>query len=291
MTTEFHGKPVAGGTFPALIWKALMQKALAKLPPETFTPPDYGYAAPVSVVNRGGELERDDGVCRNTAQLEFFGGEVLDNGGNPARVATCKANEVEIPDTVGMSLASARSRLQGQPLTPQVVYKPARTGQAARSRRRAAAAKGHRVGRRSDHDRPAEVAARSRPEPRRPAAPASRGEARAPQAHGLDHGRHSRQGRQAVTAPSDRVAAGRAHRAHRPGNGRLTNREPARPYRHGRSAALVIPIRVPVTTSTGARRACSENGGSIERAGRRARASPRAPDRAGPARCRAGADH
>src|SRR5262249_5975292 len=28
MTTEFHGKPVAGGTFPALIWKTFMQKAL-----------------------------------------------------------------------------------------------------------------------------------------------------------------------------------------------------------------------------------------------------------------------
>jgi penicillin-binding protein 1A len=123
MTTEFHGKPVAGGTFPALIWKAFMQKALAKQPPETFTPPDYGYAAPVTVVNRGGDLERDDGVCTNTAQLEFFGGQ------GPERVATCKANEVEIPDTVGMSLADARTRLQGQPLNAQVVYKPARTGQ------------------------------------------------------------------------------------------------------------------------------------------------------------------
>ena len=129
MTTEFHGKPVAGGTFPALIWKAFMQKALAKLPPETFTPPDYGYAAPVTVVNRGGVLERDDGVCRNTAHLQFFGGEVLTNSGNAAPIANCKANEVEIPDTVGMSLVDARARLQGQPLSAQVVYKPAQTGQ------------------------------------------------------------------------------------------------------------------------------------------------------------------
>src|SRR5204862_426348 len=83
------GEPAAGGTFPALIWKAFMQKALAKVPPESFTPPDYGYAAPVTVVNRGGILERDDGVCRNTAQLEFFGGQ------GPERVATCKQNEVE----------------------------------------------------------------------------------------------------------------------------------------------------------------------------------------------------
>jgi penicillin-binding protein 1A len=123
MMTEFHGKPVAGGTYPALIWKAFMTKALAKEPPIDFTPPDYGYAAPVTVVNRGGVLMRDDGVCKNTVQLEFFGGQ------GPDRVAACKENEVEIPDTVGMTLADARSRLEGQPLTPQVVYKPARTGQ------------------------------------------------------------------------------------------------------------------------------------------------------------------
>jgi penicillin-binding protein 1A len=122
MTTEFHGHPVAGGTFPALIWKAFMTKALDRLhlPPETFTPPDYGYAAPVTVVNRGGVLERDDGVCHNTVQLEFFGGE------GPSKVATCKPNEVEIPEVIGQSLATAKSRLQAQPLTPVVVYKPAK---------------------------------------------------------------------------------------------------------------------------------------------------------------------
>ena len=31
MTTEYHGHTVEGGTFPALIWKAFMQKALPKL--------------------------------------------------------------------------------------------------------------------------------------------------------------------------------------------------------------------------------------------------------------------
>ena len=44
---------------------------------------------------------RDDGVCKNTVQLQFFGGQ------GPARVATCKENEVEIPDTVGRTLADA----------------------------------------------------------------------------------------------------------------------------------------------------------------------------------------
>ena len=31
MTTEYHGHTVEGGTFPALIWKAFMEKALPKL--------------------------------------------------------------------------------------------------------------------------------------------------------------------------------------------------------------------------------------------------------------------
>jgi beta-lactam-binding protein with PASTA domain len=60
--------------------------------------------------------------------MEFFGGEVLADS-KPAPIATCKANEVEIPDTVGRSLTAARARLQEQPLTPQIVYKPARTGE------------------------------------------------------------------------------------------------------------------------------------------------------------------
>ncbi|MGZ4339787.1 MAG: PBP1A family penicillin-binding protein [Gaiellaceae bacterium] len=124
MTYQFHGHPVAGGTFPALIWKAFMEKAIEqlRLEPESFPAPPSLYAAPVTVVNRGGVLERDDGVCKNTYQLAFYGGE------GPSRVATCKPNEVEIPDVVGQSLAAARARLEGQPLTAAVVYKPAKRG-------------------------------------------------------------------------------------------------------------------------------------------------------------------
>ncbi len=124
MTTEFHGHPVAGGTFPALIWKAFMLKALEylKAPPASFPSAESQYAAPVTVVNRGGVLERDDGVCKNTFQMEFFGGV------GPSRVATCKPNEVEIPDVVGQPLAAAKARLAGQPLSASIVYKPAHIG-------------------------------------------------------------------------------------------------------------------------------------------------------------------
>jgi penicillin-binding protein 1A len=128
MLTEFHGHPVAGGTFPALIWKAFMSKALQKQPPETFTPPDYGYASPVTVVDRGGSLAVDNGLCKNTEVMQFFGGQVLSHS-KPAPTADCKANEVEIPNVVGSRVADARARLEGQPLTPAPVYKPARTGE------------------------------------------------------------------------------------------------------------------------------------------------------------------
>jgi len=37
METEFHGEPVAGGTLPALIWKAFMGRALAGKPATTFS--------------------------------------------------------------------------------------------------------------------------------------------------------------------------------------------------------------------------------------------------------------
>jgi penicillin-binding protein 1A len=130
MTYEYHGHPVAGGTYPALIWKAFMQGAIQdlKLQPESFPAPPSLYASAVTVVNRGGILQRDDGVCKNTYQLAFYGGEPLRTNGKSAPAATCKPNEVEIPDVVGRSLAYARERLGGQPLTPTVVYKPAKTG-------------------------------------------------------------------------------------------------------------------------------------------------------------------
>jgi penicillin-binding protein 1A len=125
MQTQFHGQPVAGGTYPALIWKAFMTKALGYLKdqPETFPTPTSEYAGPVSVVNRDGALQRDDGVCRNTFQLAFYGGTA------PLPLANCKPNEVDIPNVVGDTITAAETRLEGQPLTPAVVYRPARPGE------------------------------------------------------------------------------------------------------------------------------------------------------------------
>lgn len=102
-----------------------MSKALErlKLPPATFPSPTSEYASPVNVVNRSGALERDNGVCRNTFQLSFYGGNA------PLPLADCKPNEVDVPNVVGDTLAAAETRLEAQPLTPTVVYRPARPGE------------------------------------------------------------------------------------------------------------------------------------------------------------------
>jgi penicillin-binding protein 1A len=125
MLSEYHGRPVAGGTYPALIWKAFTSKALDYLKdqPEAFPPPSYLSAYPARVVNRNGVLERDNGLCRHTSELLFDGVD------EPARVANCKKDEVGVPNVVGETLAAARTRLEGQPLTPALVFKPARPGQ------------------------------------------------------------------------------------------------------------------------------------------------------------------
>jgi penicillin-binding protein 1A len=125
MTTEFHGDPVAGGTYPALIWKAFMQKviALKHYTPETFPYPPSQYSGPVYVVNRGGVLMRDNGTCKNAYQLAFYGGV------GPAHVATCKPNEVVVPDVVGARLEDAKARLQAQPLSSTLIYRPAHPGE------------------------------------------------------------------------------------------------------------------------------------------------------------------
>jgi hypothetical protein len=130
MSSQFHGQPVAGGTFPALIWKSFMEKALRSpaVPNGTqvqfFKPPTgtlFGTATPV--VWRGGQLEADNGNCRDAASVQFYPGRA------PTTRANCKPNEVDVPWLVGRTVAYARLRLELQPLTPAYVYKPAKPRQ------------------------------------------------------------------------------------------------------------------------------------------------------------------
>jgi penicillin-binding protein 1A len=123
MLTEYHGQAVAGGTFPAEIWRVFTQFALAGTTPESFPNYSYEYSTSKRVVWRDGRLQLDNGFCRETALVSYFAGK------GPARTANCKKNEVEIPRVVGMTLLRAKQRLAGQPLSANIVYKPARPRQ------------------------------------------------------------------------------------------------------------------------------------------------------------------
>ena len=111
MLTEFHGRPVAGGTFPAQIWKTFMESALD------------------GARRRAGELRRRRRTCRSCARrVTYRDGQhrarqrplprhvarsSTSRGRGPAKTANCKLNEVDVPNVVGWHArrgARARSR-------------------------------------------------------------------------------------------------------------------------------------------------------------------------------------
>jgi penicillin-binding protein 1A len=122
MLTEFHGDSVAGGTFPALIWKTFMQRALPYLrePPQDFPSLSLSYPVQRLVVQRNGQLELDNGNCHNPRLLLFLSDR------RPPHTANCKVNEVDVPHVVGQTLGQAKARLAAQPLRASYVYAPAR---------------------------------------------------------------------------------------------------------------------------------------------------------------------
>jgi len=125
METEYAGDPVAGGTFPALVWRTFMKNALAHLeePPESFPYPSYEQVAPRDVVFRNNEWYLDNGNCRDSRQVLYF------VGSGPDAEASCKPNEVDVPNVIGSRLALAKSRLLSMPLTPKVIWRPAEPGE------------------------------------------------------------------------------------------------------------------------------------------------------------------
>jgi penicillin-binding protein 1A len=118
MLTEFDGESVAGGTFPAQIWKTFMQEALKEKEPLDFPEPSVPYASSRSVVFRDGRLQVDNGHCQEAKNVYFFSGD-------EPRTADCRENEVEVPRLVGMPVEAARQRLISQPLTPDFIFRPA----------------------------------------------------------------------------------------------------------------------------------------------------------------------
>jgi penicillin-binding protein 1A len=125
MLTEFQGGPVAGGTYPALIWKSFMEKALPYLhhEPADFPSASVPYSVSRLVVYRHGRLELDNGNCHSPKQLLYLPGR------GPARTADCKVNEVDVPHVVGDTVEEANARLASMPLRPQYIYEPAKPRQ------------------------------------------------------------------------------------------------------------------------------------------------------------------
>jgi penicillin-binding protein 1A len=125
MLTQFDGLPVAGGTFPALIWKEFEAEALRRLgePPESFAAPQAQYAVPRHVVYRNSRWYIDNGNCQDSRTIMYVAGF------GPSKKAPCKPNEVDVPRVVGARLEHARARLLSMPLTPEVITRPAKPGE------------------------------------------------------------------------------------------------------------------------------------------------------------------
>ena len=149
---------------PALIWKAFMSKALAVSARRSRR--TSRAAVPLRVAGHASStatalLERDNGLCKNTYTIEFFGGAA------PARTATCKRTRSTCPTSIGVSLATREGAARGQPLTPRSCYKPAKPGQRLGIVVRQYPDGRHALGVRQGHARAREVAARRRAERRR----------------------------------------------------------------------------------------------------------------------------
>ena len=242
MLTEFHGDAVAGGTLPAEIFKRFATRALAGQERESFPIAPYLPAQARLVVNRGGELEVDNGICRHTREVVYFA------GWGPKHMADCKVDEVAVPLVVGRPLAAARERLAAQPLAAQIVEVPSKarpaTGPGDLAGSEAGLPRLLRPGRALRDQGEGRRRPRSRRETRRlRPGTAARAEARA---RDQLRRRPSGNGRGAAAEAGRCCGArtqGRARRRARLVDGawrtgRLTKREPRSTYRHGSSAAL-----------------------------------------------------
>ena len=126
METEFDGDPVAGGTFPALIWHAFAKRALGHLeePPESFPYPSYDPVVARQVVFRNNKTLLDNGNCRGSRQILYFVGT------GPESEATASRTRSTSPTS------SARASPRRRPTSTRCRSSPTSSG--GRRARRAA---------------------------------------------------------------------------------------------------------------------------------------------------------
>jgi membrane peptidoglycan carboxypeptidase len=124
MLTEFGGKPVAGGTLPAQIWKAFMTAAVTteSVEPEQFPATPYIPARERRIVWRQGSYKLDNGYCPGTRVVAYFAGR------GPMTPAECYANEVTVPLVIGKTTGAASEALAATPLGTDLIGVPAKPG-------------------------------------------------------------------------------------------------------------------------------------------------------------------
>lgn len=114
MTTEFHGKPVSGGTLPALVWRAFMERALEGTTPVALpAAPRLGHERRRIVDHDGWKL--DNGLCPGSVPVAFLPGRA------PTATADCAQVDVRVPRVVGAEIETARALLEAAALRPDVV--------------------------------------------------------------------------------------------------------------------------------------------------------------------------
>ncbi len=125
MLTEYNGEAVAGGTYPALIFRTFMKEALAELgeEPEYFPSRPYPYAATYRVAQRDGRWLLDNGECGDARSIVYF------VGSEPTGSAGCGDGEVEVPVVVGAKQLDAEARLADVSLLGEIVTRPLRAGE------------------------------------------------------------------------------------------------------------------------------------------------------------------
>ena len=229
MLTQFNGDPVAGGTYPALIWKAFMERALAYLKdsPATFQPPPSTWGSSALVLNRNGRVEADNGYCRDPRMVVYLPGEA------PTKKANCKPNEVQVPNVIGKPIELAKARLAVQPLKARILYKPLTARQRPGIVLQQYPSERHALLVRRGHALPRQAAARGRPVRDRAAARTGAVEAR-----GREAAATRGQGGAAAEPARSRALPGAPRRRrrlardgdppHRGRIARLRKREPAR---------------------------------------------------------------
>jgi hypothetical protein len=123
MDRLYGGKPVFGGTYPALIWKAFNVWAigLTKAPYEDWERPTAPPAEPVSIDTANG-LRAPSGCPR--ARTMFY---AVDRA--PSVTSSCSGTFSSTPDLVGTTVSEARHLLALSGLKPRLTYRAALHGE------------------------------------------------------------------------------------------------------------------------------------------------------------------